>query len=66
MVFQMKTKNLLNWAISSQASYNSLVVFDEGSTTIRKGVESSDSKSRTSLLREDDIVWSDMKVSAAV
>lgn len=59
-----ETKNLLNWAISSQASYNSLIVFDEGSTTIRKGVVSSDTKCRTSLV-EGDIVWSDMKVSAA-
>jgi hypothetical protein len=64
-------KKLLDWAISSQASKdcnNSFVaIYDEGSTTIRIGVESSDSKCRGSsrILEECDIVWSMVKAIAA-
>lgn len=66
------SKKLLDWAISSQASkdFNKqpfVAIYDEGSTTILYGVESSDSKCRDSLrtLRECDIVWSSIKVEAA-
>lgn len=62
------SKKLLDWAISSQASNHSgcIVMYDEGSTTILYGVESSDSKSRGSLrqIREYDIVWSVLKDTA--
>jgi hypothetical protein len=66
------SKKLLDWAISSQASKDFrkesfVAIYDEGSTTILYGVESSDSKCRDSLrtLRECDIVWSSIKVEAA-
>lgn len=60
-------KKLLDWAISSQASKSkpTWYRYDEGSTTILKGVESNDSKCRDSYLKECDIVWSSMKVEAA-
>lgn len=65
-------KNLLDWAISSQASKDKatipyVAIYDEGSTTILYGVESNDSKCRGSFrtLRECDIVWSSVKVEAA-
>lgn len=62
-------KNLLDWAISSQASNHNephVLMYDEGSTTILYGVESSDSKCRDSqrILRECDIVWSSVKAEA--
>lgn len=66
------SKKLLDWAISSQASKESnnapfVAIYDEGSTTILLGVESSDSKCRGSsrILEEHDIVWSSPKVLAA-
>jgi len=65
------SKKLLDWAISSQASKDMqqpyVAIYDEGSTTILIGVESSDSKCRGSLrtLRECDIVWSSVKAEAA-
>lgn len=60
------SKNLLDWAISSQASNHMqpfVAMYDEGSTTILLGVESSDSKCRGSsrILEERDIVWSSVK-----
>lgn len=61
-------KKLLDWAISSQASNHSpsWVMYDEGSTTIRKGVVSNDTKCRGSeIVTERDIVWSSAKVEAA-
>lgn len=62
------SKKLLDWAISSQASNHSepyVLMYDEGSTTILYGVESSDSKRRGSCrhLREHDIVWTELKNS---
>jgi len=67
------TKTLLDWAISSQASKDAsnqpfVAVYDEGSTTILIGVESNDSKCRGSsrILEERDIVWSPMKIGAAI
>lgn len=66
------SKNLLDWAISSQASNDKptepyVAIYDEGSTTILYGVESNDSKCRGSFrtLKECDIVWSSIKVEAA-
>ena len=64
------SKKLLDWAISSQASNHQepfVLMYDEGSTTILYGVESSDSKCRGSQrnLRECDIVWSAVKIAAA-
>ena len=63
------TKILLDWAISSQASKEEqpfVAFYDEGSTTIQIGVESSDSKCRGSsrVLEERDIVWSSVKAEA--
>lgn len=62
-------KKLLDWAISNQASKDStdspfVAIYDEGSTTILKGVESNDSKCRGSSrsLEECDIVWSHVKI----
>ena len=61
------SKKLLDWAISSQSSKENItscvVIYDEGSTTIQIGVESSDSKYRDSgrVLSECDIVWSQLK-----
>jgi hypothetical protein len=44
------------------------MMYDEGSTTILLGVESSDSKCRGSVrsIAECDIVWSSMKVEAVL
>jgi hypothetical protein len=63
------SKKLLDWAISSQASNldsGLIIKHEEGSTTILCGVESSDSKCRGSLrqIREQDIVWSPVKIGA--
>ncbi len=63
------SKKLIDWAISSQASNHNepfVLMYDEGSTTILYGVESSDSKCRGSQrnLREHDIVWSVVKTTA--
>lgn len=62
------SKKLLDWAISSQASKDHpfVAIYDEGSTTILKGVESNDSKCRgpSRCLEECDIVWSPVKVGA--
>ena len=65
------SKKLIDWAISSQASNHKepfVLMYDEGSTTILYGVESSDSKCRGSQrnLREHDIVWSAMKIAADI
>lgn len=65
-----RSKKLIDWAISSQASNHQepfVLMYDEGSTTILYGVESSDSKCRGSQrnLRECDIVWSTVKIVAA-
>lgn len=65
------SKKLIDWAISSQASNHKepfVLMYDEGSTTILYGVESSDSKCRGSQrnLRECDIVWSAMKIAADI
>lgn len=65
------TKILLDWAISSQASKEEqpfVAFYDEGSTTIQIGVESSDSKCRGSsrVLEERDIVWSSVKAEAVL
>lgn len=62
------SKKLLDWAISSQASNHKepfVLMYDEGSTTILYGVESSDSKRRGSCrnLQEHDIVWTELKNS---
>lgn len=63
------SKKLLDWAISSQASNHQqphVLMYDEGSTTILYGVESSDSKCRGSdrVLTEQDIVWTSVKAEA--
>jgi len=58
----VNSNNLLNWAISSQALFDMIILNEEGSTTIRKGVVPSGTKCRESL-EDCDIVWSDMKVS---
>ncbi len=62
------SKKLIDWAISSQASNldGCIIKYEEGSTTILCGVESSDSKCRGSLrqIREQDIVWSSVKIEA--
>ena len=61
-------KKLLDWAISSQASMNGIYILEEGSTTILYGVGSSDPKCLKSFddMKDCDIVWSEMKVSAVI